>query len=368
MSEGTMSGSKILFYTHALLGGGAERVWARLASGLAARGHEVQFVVDFEDDANRSLVSQAVRLRVLPSGHFASTRALAAILRRERPAVSLSAISAANLKHAVAAGLAGRLDRAILSYHGFAESEPQRLSQIAYRLTPILSRRAAATVAVSRALRADMISRFAAASERVLALANPAAPEPFPAPVAAGDLAARPPLVLALGRLVPDKAFEALLAAFANLRDPEARLVILGEGPGRAALEAEVVRLGLSGRVDMPGFVDDTARWFQQARCFALSSRRESFGLVCVEALSFGLPCVVTRSGGPEEIVDDPALGVVIEPGDVAGLTRALDAALAAPGDPAPRQARAAAYSLAAALDRYEELIARVVSHARSPA
>ena len=363
-----MSASTILFYTHALLGGGAERVWARLASGLAARGHAVDFVVDFEADATRALISPAVRLRVLPAGHLAATRALSSILRRERPAVSLSAISAANLKHALAAAVAGRSDRAIISYHGYSESEPQRLSQIAYRLTPLLSRRTAATVAVSKALRADIVARHGAAAERVAVLDNPAAPEPFPAPVTAADLAARAPLVVAIGRLVPDKAFEDLLAAFAMTRDPRARLVILGEGPGRAALEAQIARLGLVGRVETPGFVADVAPFLSRARCFALSSRRESFGLVCVEALAFGLPCVVTRSGGPEEIVDDPALGAVVASGDVAGLARALDAALAAPGDPAPRQARAALYGLDAALDRCEALIARVVSHARSPA
>ena len=363
-----MAARTLLFYTHALLGGGAERVWARLASGFAARGARVSFVVDFEDDANRALLSREVGLRVLPPGHAASTLALARILRRERPDVSFSAISAANLKHAAAATLAGRRDRAVLSYHGFAESEPQRLSQIAYRLTPALSRRMAATIAVSEALRADIIARFGAAPERVATLANPGAPEPFPAALTTADLAGRAPLIVAIGRFVPDKAFDVLLDAFARLRTPGARLAILGEGEGRAALEAQAARLGIADRVALPGFVADTARWLDQARVFALSSRRESFGLVCVEALAHGLSCVVADCGGPQEIVDAPALGATVPADDVAALAGALDAALAAPGDPGPRQARAADFGLEAALDRYEALIARVVSHARSPA
>lgn len=363
-----MGDRAILFYTHALLGGGAERVWARLASGLAGRGHRVDFVVDFEHDANRALLSKDVRLRVLPHGHAASALALTKLLRAERPAVSLSAISAANLKHAAAATLAGRRDRAILSYHGFAESEPQRLSQIAYKLTPQLSRRMAMTVAVSKALRADMIARFGADAGRVVTLANPAAPEPFPEPIASDDLARRDPVVIAIGRFVPDKAFDDLLDAFARLKTPGARLVILGEGAGRAALEAQATRLGIADRVAMPGFVADAGRWLAQARCFVLSSRRESFGLVCVEALAYGLPCVVTTCGGPQEIVDAPALGASVPPGDVDALAQAIDAALAAPGDPAPRQAHAAGFGLDAALDGYEAMIARIVRHARSPA
>ena len=109
--------------------------------------------------------------------------------------------------------------------------------------------------------------------------------------------------------------------------------------------------LGLDERVDLPGFVN-VATELDKARCFALSSLQESFGLACVEALAHGLPCVVTACGGPTEIIDTPALGVVIPVDDAAALALAIDAALAAPGDPAPRQARARDFALDAALDR----------------
>jgi len=356
----------LLFYTHALVGGGAERVWARLASGFAARGDRVIFAVDFEANAALPLLTKDVTLEVLPRGHGAATLALAKLIRAQRPAASLSAISVSNLKHALAAHLAGRADRAILSYHGFFDSEPERLSRLGYRLTPLLARATAATVAVSQALRRDLIARLHAPEARTTMISNPAAPEPFPQRVDAGALARRPPLIAAIGRLAPDKDFVTLLRAFARLADPAARLVILGEGPERARLEGEIAALGLGGRVALPGFAASPGEVLAEARVFALSSRREAFSLVCVEALAHGLPVVATDCGGPGEILNAAALGAITPVGDVEAFARALAERLADPGDPEPRQTRALDFTLAAALDRYDRLIRATVRHARS--
>ena len=254
----------------------------------------------------------------------------------------------------------------MLSYHGFYESERERLSNIGYRLTRQLSNATAQTIAVSNSLRDDLIARFGVAPERIVTLFNPAAPDPFPARLTPADLAARAPLVVAVGRLVPDKDFAGLLRAFAQVKTAGARLRILGEGPLRGELTALRAELGLDERVELPGFVDVTAE-LGQARCFALSSLKESFGLACVEAMAFGLPCVVTACGGPQEIIDAAALGAVVPVDDPRALAEAIDAALTAPGDPAPRQSRARDFALAAALDRYDAQIARVMSQARSP-
>jgi glycosyltransferase involved in cell wall biosynthesis len=352
----------LLFYTHALVGGGAERVFARVASGFAARGDRVSFVVDFEATQSRAALSSDVNLRVLPPGHASATRALAKILRDERPDASLSAISISNLKHATAAVLAGRRRRAILTYHGFFESEAERGSRLGYRLTPLLSRLTFATVAVSQALAADLRARFLVPARRLVMIHNPAAPEPFPAPVDAAALPTRPPLIIAVGRLVEDKDFSTLLKAFAQTRTPNARLLILGEGASRASLEHEARALGIADRVDMPGFAAHVGGWLDQAACLAISSPRETFSLVCVEALAHGLPVVSTACGGPEEILNAPALGAIVPVGDAAALARAIDAWLAAPGDALARRARAADFKLEPALAHYEALIDRAIA------
>lgn len=362
-----MTSRRLLFYTHALVGGGAERVWARLAAGFAERGAEVDFVVDFEAKENVRFLGDKARLVVLPKGHAAATLALAGHLRRRKPHVSLSAISVSNLKHAAAATLAGRRDRAVLGYHGFYESEQERLSNIGYRLTRLLSNATARTIAVSDSLRSDLIARFGVAPDRIATIFNPAAPDPFPPDRSAAEIAARAPVVVAIGRLAPDKNFAGLLHAFAKVETPGARLRILGEGPMRGALMALTNELGLENRVELPGFSYDVPASLVQARCFVLASFKETFGLACVEALACGLPCVVTACGGPQEIVNSPDLGAVVPVDDADALARAIDAALQAPGDPAPRQARARDFTLDVALDRYDALISRIMSHARSP-
>ena len=330
---------------------------ARLASGFAARGDSVIFAVDFDAPETKGLLSPEVRYEVLPRGHVGATLGLAKLLRSAKPDASLSAVSVSNLKHAIAATLALRPRRASLGYHGFSESEAEPLSRIGYLATPLLSRLTGATVAVSDCLARDLERRFHAPRATLHVLPNPAAPEPFPAAVKAADLAARPPRVAAIGRLVPGKDYPTLLKAFARLKTPAATLAILGDGPDRAALQALATSLGVESRVEFLGLRQDVGPALAGARVLAVSSRRESFGLACVEALSHGLPIVSTDCGGPAEILDRPGLGALVAVGDEAALAIALDAALKRPGDPAPRQARAADFTLAKSLDAYDALI-----------
>ena len=160
-----------------------------------------------------------------------------------------------------------------------------------------------------------------------------------------------------MGRLAPDKDYTTLLRAFARLPGSETRLVILGEGPERTKLQDEAQALGVAERVSLPGFKRDIESELARARCFALSSRRETFSLACVEALAHGLPVVATDCGGPSEILGKHEFGALVPVGDVEGLAQAIKAALAQPGDPVPRQDRARDFSLDAALDAYDSVI-----------
>jgi glycosyltransferase involved in cell wall biosynthesis len=141
------------------------------------------------------------------------------------------------------------------------------------------------------------------------------------------------PLAVFAGRLVREKGVDLLLWAFATVaaRLPAARLLIIGEGPERAALERLTAELGLAGRVELTGRLDRdelerrcAAAWLQ-----AVPSRwDEPFGIVAAEAAMRGTAVVASGSGGLGEIVEDGRTGLLVPPGDVAALAEALLALL----------------------------------------
>lgn len=351
---------RLLFYTTSLSGGGAERVLVVLASELARRGHDVTMAFDFDATENRAFLAPEVKVEVIGPGHLRSFFALLRLLWRRRPDLLLTAIGGSDVKGALAAWPLGLCRRVVGSYHGYLANETGRFGRLHFRLTPLLTRMSGATVCVSDGLRRDVVETWGGSPERCVRIYNPIAVRGVDPDLDAAGLAAREPIVVAAGRLVPVKGFVFLVRAFARMRRRDARLVILGHGPEHDAILAEAERLGVADRLILPGYVDAPWDWYARARCFALSSRVEAFGNVVVEALAHGLPVVATPCDGPREILSSPACGVVVD-ADEEAYARALDAALDAPGDPRPRRARAAEFSVAVAAERYEALFDRLL-------
>lgn len=354
-----MTNRRLLFYTHGLVGGGAERVWALVASGLHKRGWDVTFGVDFEDGANEGFLPPDMKRVVFGRSHAGAVAAIAKFLRAENPAVAFAAVGASNLKLMLARMRAGWRGAAVLSAHGRFDAEPRFLGRLTYRATPLTSRWAARTLAVSDDLRTYLIRRFRARPDRVVTIHNAIHLPPAAHVPSAAELAARPDIVLAVGRMVPEKGFATLIEALA-LTKSNARLVLLGDGPQRPLLESEAVRLGVRDRIDFRGYVPEPWPAYREARMLALPSWTEAFGNVLVEALGHGLPVVATRCGGPEEVLADGLHGRLVPPRDAAALAAAIDETLADPGDPAPRRARAEDFSIDRALDKFEALIAEI--------
>lgn len=131
---------------------------------------------------------------------------------------------------------------------------------------------------------------------------------------------------LNIGSLDANKDHASLIKAFAErFRDSGAQLRIGGEGGLRAALERLAREVGVESQVTFLGPLDrrQVRREMQSAGCFVLTSRHETFGVVLVEALACGTPVVATRCGGPEDIVHS-GNGLLVEPGDVAGIGAAM--------------------------------------------
>jgi glycosyltransferase involved in cell wall biosynthesis len=140
----------------------------------------------------------------------------------------------------------------------------------------------------------------------------------------------RLPVVLAVGRLMPQKDFPTLIQAFAQVRRHHlARLLILGEGPDRLALEALVRELGLEQDISLPGFVANPYPYMARAALFVLSSRWEGLPGVLIEAMYCGVPLIATNCpSGPQEILKDGQYGQLVPVGNVAALTHAIEMAL----------------------------------------
>jgi glycosyltransferase involved in cell wall biosynthesis len=352
---------KILFHSWSLAGGGAERVFAVLASGLARNGHEVIFSVEHEDNQNQRYLDKAVRQTPPTGGRWKTIAKLIRMLRTEQPDISISAISACNMRHAAAALLAGRRHRAIMTYHGHASAEPETSNQLGYWTTWLTSRLTARTVAVSDGLRRHVVKDWWGAPRRTVRIYNPTlVSQGEGVAQSQADLLAREPIVLSVGSFLPRKNFSALIAAFALVKTPGARLLILGEGRMRPQLEAEIVDLKLQDRVELPGYLPEPWTAYRRARCFAFASREESFGLVLVEALAEGLPVAVTPSDGPNEVLENGRFGYLVPHDDPAAMAAAIDRMLTAPGDPAPRLERAKEFSVETGIAAYEAMFETV--------
>jgi rhamnosyl/mannosyltransferase len=136
-------------------------------------------------------------------------------------------------------------------------------------------------------------------------------------------------LILAVGRLVPYKGFSYLVRA---MRDVDARLVIVGDGPDRDALEREIAAQGVGDRVALVGGVPSLAPWMHAAEVFALPSvqRSEAFGLVQVEAMLCGTPVVNTAlDSGVPYVSPHGESGLTVPPRDSVALAGALNELLA---------------------------------------
>lgn len=131
---------------------------------------------------------------------------------------------------------------------------------------------------------------------------------------------------IGLGRLAAEKGFHHLIRAFKTVhaKCPNARLIIAGEGPERNRLLQLIQTLELQSAVFPVGFRRDVSRLLHAADCFVLSSLKETFGLVVLEAIAAKCPVIATDCGGVKEIISSSDYGILIPPGDEAALSREM--------------------------------------------
>lgn len=139
------------------------------------------------------------------------------------------------------------------------------------------------------------------------------------------------PVVCAAGRLAPWKGFDDLIDAITLVQAKQSvRLLILGDGPLRLALQQRIESHGLDSAVQLLGYVDNPLKFFARASIFALSSHVEGLPNVLVEAMMCGCTPVATDCPtGPREVLEDGRYGYLVKPGDprsiADGILKALD-------------------------------------------
>jgi glycosyltransferase involved in cell wall biosynthesis len=182
------------------------------------------------------------------------------------------------------------------------------------------------TVSLGRAQRLVVPSRYLAEIARGWGLGRPIEvlvnPAPPPLEVEPEDLA--PGTFVYVGRLASQKGLPVALAALGDV--PGARLLVVGDGPERGALELRARELGLNGRVTFAGSRSrvDVLRALAGARAALLPSLWENLPHAAVEALAVGVPVVATAVGGVPEVVRDGENGLLVPPGDSTALANAM--------------------------------------------
>lgn len=135
-------------------------------------------------------------------------------------------------------------------------------------------------------------------------------------------------VIMALGRLTPQKGFDLLISSFAQCCDrfPGWTLRIWGEGAQRVELEALIEKLDMTGRIHLPGTTKEPLKELASSDLFVLSSRYEGFPNALLEAMMCGLPVIsFDCPSGPGDIIDHGVNGLLVSNGDIAQLTSAME-------------------------------------------
>jgi glycosyltransferase involved in cell wall biosynthesis len=324
--------------------GGAEVQAFRLATALRQRGANVTIVTArFSGLAAWETMSGVPVHRVFcPSdandatrlGLYAFMLSLAWFLVSQASLYEIVHSHQAMFAAALSTAIGRRLGkRTIVKFGGMgANSDFVHLSRLRFGSSMMREiKRADAAVATSTAIQQDL-DYYGFRKEQVIHIPNGIDTRAF-SPLhpkqqarAALGIPGDARLVLFVGNLRPVKGVDILIDAWPHVisRCPEARLVIVGDGPKRVEWQARVAELGLADSVRFVGAQADPREFYWAADIFVLPSRSEGLPNVILEALSAGLPCVASRVGGIVDQVKPGENGWLVPPEDSTELAKAL--------------------------------------------
>ncbi len=186
-------------------------------------------------------------------------------------------------------------------------------------------------IAVSKSIKSDLAEHGVAPWERIEVIPPLVDPQRLTSGARFSDMRRRfgldpgAPIVGLFGRLAPPKDPGLFIRVFATIAAsiPQARALVVGDGPERPAMERSARKLGIVDRVVFTGWTADMAGAYAAIDLLMLTSQAEGYALTALEAMATGTPVVATRIAGVEEVVDDGRTGLLADPGDAAGLAGA---------------------------------------------
>ena len=330
----------LAIYLRSLFDSGVGRIVVNLIQPCIDRNVKVDLVVHY---ANGPYIEQLPpQVRII---EFKTDRLLTGIpklrqyLRQEKPTTLFSAGPLVTEIAILAKYLAMVPTRVVISEHNTLSIDSRQGdpcgSNLKSSLLPFTARIfypwADEIVAVSYGVAKDLANTAGLPLKRIRVIYNPTITpqvkqkslEPLDHPwFKSGE----PPVILAAGRLAPQKDYPTLIRAFAKVRKMQsARLLILGSGKEKSRLNQLVNELGVEKDVAMPGFTKNPYHYMKKAAVLVLSSAWEGLPTGLIEAMALGTPVVATNCpSGPEEILDRGKYGKLVPVGDEDKMAEAI--------------------------------------------
>lgn len=328
---------KIAFFTFSFDGGGAERVLLQLVTRLVDKGYKVDLLLARATGVYLQYLPEKVRVIDLKSRHaLTSLPGLMGYLYKNKPDVLLSTQHYPNSVALLASKSVGFKGKLILRQANmltqFKQKNISLIARFLFFIFKLLSPKASKVIALNESMAVELLQETKLAPSKIEVINNPVdikgiahkASQSINHPWLsnAQDI----PVLLAVGRLYPQKNFQFLLEAFAEiLKERELKLIILGEGPLRSELNELASELEIEKHLDMPGFEDNPYAYMSRASVFILSSRWEGFPNVLVEAMACGTPVIATDCPGAcREILEDGRWGELIEVDNIESMKSAI--------------------------------------------
>jgi glycosyltransferase involved in cell wall biosynthesis len=338
---------KVALFIHKIDTYGVGRIYLNLAKSFVVAGWDVDLVVSEDSGEHQSILSDRMRIVLLKTPRLASSLSWKGVLefsqylKTVKPTAVLSFLHYNNEIAILAKYLSGEPVKVVVTDHSILSKTTAAATRKSRKLIPLIARFlypfADDIIAVSQSVKEDLVALLGIEPSRIQVIYNP---------IIESDLIqksqeniAHPwfmekdrPIILAVGRLAPEKDFSTLIHAFAEVRrHHSARLIILGDPAkhnDKQTLVDLVAQLGLAEDVLFQGFTDNPYAYMAKSDVLVVSSQWEGLSNVVIESFALNLPIVSTCCGGPVELLDYGNYGILVPVGDVLAMAKGISAAL----------------------------------------